>query len=167
MVAWLFIGILILGLSFFIRLICALFSVKIADEMRQHPVVHTLWAMFGVAILVFLFVVVSANWVHSGPGKGTEIFNNLEQLQNAKEYWAHIHNRTGAVEVTREEIASVININGAHWIRPVAGEKYILNRLNQSPEARLTQEVEGRPNGTIFRFDTNGGLEIIVPAKTH
>jgi hypothetical protein len=94
------------------------------------------------------------------------IISNLRQLDGAVSYWAMENHQTGSVLMTKQDIAPYVKhlLDQDGWVKPVAGEVYILKPLPASPEAVLTREVEGRPKGTVFRFRTNGDLEIqIVP----
>lgn len=121
----------------------------------------------GVALLALaglLALVCIPNFVGGGPSKTSRITNNLRQLAGAKEQWALEHSKTGAVAVTREDIAFYFGRGGIDaYIVPVANERYTLGNLNQSPEALLTRPLEGRPKGTIIRLGTNSAVEIILP----
>ena len=124
--------------------------------------------VLGVLVALLVSIVV-ANFPGPRPGRARigAIVNNLRQLDGAVSVWAIDNQQTGAVMVTQKDIAPylgrhLLDHNG--WVKSVAGEQYILKPLPQSPEAVLTREVEGRPKGTIFRFRTNGDLEVqIVP----
>ena len=108
--------------------------------------------------------IIMPSFVRSGPCKTSQIINNLRQLDGAVCQWALDHRQTGAVAVTRQDIAAYLKDG---WVRPVAGEKYILKLLSESPEAQLTREVDGRPKGTVFRWRTNTELEIVLPNQAH
>ena len=95
------------------------------------------------------------NFVSRGPGKIHAIICNLQQLDGAVQMWAIDHHQTNAVLVTKEDIAPYLRISTDHWVNQVAGERYVLKVLPQSPEAVLTREVEGRPKGTVIRLSTN------------
>ena len=101
---------------------------------------------------------------NSGPSKTSIIIFNLRQLDGAKQQWALDHGRTGSVVVTEQDIAIYLKRGG---IRPVAGERYILNLLTQSPEAELTHKALGRPQGTRFRLGATNDYEIVLPNKPH
>jgi hypothetical protein len=87
-------------------------------------------------------------------------------LQDAKRAWALDHGRTGAVLVTEQDLAPYVK-NLSDWLRPVAGERYILNPLSEPPEAELTRQWEGCPKGTRFRLSQTNVYEIILPNKGH
>lgn len=105
------------------------------------------------------------NYVKSGRSKTNVIISNLRQIEGAKQRWALDHGRTGSVVVTEQDIAVYLG-HAAGWLRPVAGERYILNSLTQLPEAELTHSALGHPQGTRFRLTTND-YEIILPNKPH
>lgn len=127
---------------------------------------HTLHSavLFGVITVVVLFLGLMPhvlNHVRSGPSCIVRIIGNLRQLDGAKQQWALDH-QTGAVEVTRGEIAGYLRHTGCPgWVQPVAGERYVLNSLTDFPEAVLTHSLEGKPEGTRLRLslnESNGGL---------
>ncbi len=107
------------------------------------------------------------NLVKSGPGKATGILRNLRQLDAAKRQWAQDQNATGAVEITPEDLAPYLEVPpNKGWVTPVAGERYFLKSLAESPVAELTRKLEGWPKGTVLRLGTNAELEVIPPSHT-
>jgi hypothetical protein len=53
----------IAALLFIVRLVVAPFSAKVTEEMRKHPVVHTIWGCLAfVGVLIFLGVIDPAIW---------------------------------------------------------------------------------------------------------
>lgn len=131
------------------------------DPRQSSPrVVFTWLAIAAVAYLVWL--VCMPNFTRSRTSKVNGMMNNLRQLDGAKQQWALDHGRTGAVQVTEQDIAPYLR-HLAGGIRPVAGERYILNRLDQSPEAELTHQLNERPKGTRFRLSGTKGYEVIMP----
>jgi len=125
-----------------------------------------------VVLLGFLALVLllgTPNFVGSGRSRIGGIINNLMQLDGAKQMWALDHGRTGAVEVTRHDVAPYLRAPPG-WVQPVAGERYTLNRRTDSPEAELTQTVGGRPKGTRIRLgpwsETNSVYVIIPPTSS-
>jgi hypothetical protein len=123
----------------------------------------SLGGIFALIVLVALLIAIAVpNYVGRGPGKINTIINNLRQLDGAVQTWAMEHHQTGTVLVTKEDLAPYL-VAPDHWPKPVAGERYVLNTLPQSPEALLTREVEGRPRGTVIRFSTNGDIQFIRP----
>ena len=134
-------------------------------------------AVICAAFLGLAWLVVAPNFIRSGTSKTHGIINNLRQLDGAKQQWALDHQRPGAVEVTAADIAEYVGV-APHkgWVQPVAGERYVLNLLTESPEAVLTETVDGRTKGTRMRLlpegirfsvsplnETNWGCEIILP----
>jgi hypothetical protein len=89
-------------------------------------------------------------------------------LDGAKETWALEHNKTGAVSVAESDVAPYLGVpSHTGQVQPVAGERYFLKKLNESPEAQLTRKLAGHPKGTIFRFGTNGNIETILLGMAH
>jgi hypothetical protein len=130
-------------------------------EQRVQPPFSSLWLIpVGIIGLLLLCVLCPINCVRSGTSKTNAIFNNLRQLDGAKQTWAFEHGRTGAVVVTMQDIAPYLR----HFTA-VAGERYILRTLAEVPEAQLTCEVGGRPKGTVLRLGTNDSIEIIGPTN--
>jgi hypothetical protein len=124
-------------------------------------------------VLLALLVCIP-NFVHSGTTKLNGIISNLRILDGAKQQWALEHNRTGPVEVTREDVAEYLGVGPYEgWVELVAGEQYALRNLTEMPEAELTRDMEGLPKGTRIRLladGTNNGTnwrhaEIIPPNK--
>ena len=121
--------------------------------------------VLGVFVALLISIVVP-NWPRSRHSKINAIENNLRQLAGAVEQWAIDHQQTGAVRVTKEDIAPYLRVQPDHWVKQVAGERYILTVLPQLPEVVLTREVDGRPKGTVIRATTNGTfLQFILPNK--
>jgi len=123
-------------------------------------VVFTWLVIAAVAYLVWLVCV--PNFAGSRTSKINGIINNLRQLDGAKQQWALDHGKTGAVLVTEQDIAPYL-MHPPGRIRPVAGERYILNRLDQSPEAELTHQLLNRPKGTRIGLNETNGYEFILP----
>jgi len=119
--------------------------------------------MASVTVLWLVCMVCVPNFVRSGTSKTNAIINNLRQLDGAKQQWALDHGRTGAVQVTTQDIAPYLSHSHASdgLVKAVAGERYSLKTLIESPEAILTREVDGRPKGTVFRLGTDS-IEIII-----
>jgi hypothetical protein len=132
----------------------------------------------------FLLAIAIPNFVRSGPNKMNNIINNLRQLDAAKQQWAYEH-----VTTNWEQVAKLTNQiseqdlypylhrsgDGASYIVPVGGEKYLANALNESPEAKLAYPIAGYswPAGSIIRFSgiekPNCYFEVVFPggAKTN
>ena len=86
----------------------------------------------------------------------------------AKNEWAYVHHVTNPAVMTKEDIAPYLGsaTNADGWVKPVAGEVYMLKTLAELPEAQLTREVGTLPKGTLIRLASNSQLEIILPKKT-
>ena len=124
-------------------------------------------AALGLLAALLVSIVVGNS---SGPRRGHArigtIVNILRQLDGAVSQWAIEHHQTGAVMMTKDDIAPYVRylLDRDGWVKSVAGEVYILKPLPASPQAVLTREVDGRPKGTVLCFRMNGDLEIqIIP----
>jgi hypothetical protein len=104
------------------------------------------------------------NFVHSpGISKTNQIINNLRYLDAAAQEWAADHGQAGTTKVRQEDLVPyLVHYFGDSQVRSVAGERYILRTVSESPEAELTRKLEGYPKGTVFRLTTNG-VEFILP----
>lgn len=122
-----------------------------------------LWVVvLSVTAFLLVYKVAMPNFVKSGPGNMNRIVNNLRQLDGAKQQWALDHNRTGAVVVTKADIAPYLRPD--FWVKPAAGESYTIGTLEQSPEAHLTRQVDNHAKGTVIRF-ARDTLEFISPTN--
>ncbi len=50
------------ALTFIVRLVCALFSPKVSDEMRRHPVIHWIWGGFAFLGVLLVLGVLNPMW---------------------------------------------------------------------------------------------------------
>jgi hypothetical protein len=98
--------------------------------------------------------------------KTVHILNNLRQLDGAVQIWASEHGQTGTVAVTLVDIAPYLrhppDLDG--WVKPIAGERYTLKTTSERPEAQLTRQLDGHPEGTVIRLGSNG-VEFILPNR--
>jgi len=85
--------------------------------------------------------------------------NNLRQLDGAAEMWVIDHHQTGAVLVAEADLTNYLR----RPLQPIAGERYVLRPLPESPQVVLTRDVEGRPKGTVICFAANGEVRFIPP----
>ena len=88
------------------------------------------------------------------------IYNNLRQLDGAKQQWAIENKVTGMVQISEKDIFPYLG-RGLHDFKEitVANERYTINSLGVSPEVYLTKKIEHLPRGTVIRFSTNNPLE--------
>jgi hypothetical protein len=134
-----------------------------AEQPKQRSY-SSLWLVMATMVALGLVCIVCVpNFVRSGTTKTNGIINNLRQLDGAKQQWALDHNQTGAVVVTKDDVAPYLRQPDG-WVESVAGESYSLRTLVESPEAQLTRQVDGQPKGTVVRLGTNG-IEIISPTR--
>jgi hypothetical protein len=123
------------------------------------------WSLLLVCCLVFARSFMP-RFVESNRSETHLIAQNLLQLDGAVQQWALDHSRPDAAVVTKQDVAPYLQrLRHNGWVKSVAGELYTLGTVTNSPQAVLTQELGGRPKGTIFRLGTNGALEIILPNK--
>jgi hypothetical protein len=133
-------------------------------EQPKQRSFSSLWWVLAVAIVLWLaWALFVPDFIRSGTTKTNGIINNLRQLDGAKQQWALDHGRTGAVLVTIEDIAPYVHpsLLKAGSVKAIAGERYSLKTLAESPEAQLTHQLDGRPTGTVLRLTTNS-FEIIL-----
>jgi hypothetical protein len=114
-------------------------------------------------LLAFVVSVAIPNFAGSHRSKAHAIVSNLRQLDGAMQQWGLDHGQTGTVVVTEENLVPYLR----HPPKPVAGERYVLKTLAESPEAHLTHKVELWPAGSVLRLSTNGDFEVVSPNKTN
>jgi hypothetical protein len=126
-----------------------------------------IWAILVCALVLGIFLYWPRNYVHGGWARTTVIEQNLMLIDFAKNEWAYVHHVTNPLVMTKQDIAPYLGpaTNADGWVKPVAGEVYIIKALTESPEAQLTREVGTWPKGTIIRLATNSQLEMILPKK--
>jgi hypothetical protein len=115
--------------------------------------------VLGVLVALLLALAVGYTGPTSRHSRINMIVNNLRQLAGAAEQWAIDHHQTGAVLVTEADLTNYLR----RPLEPVAGERYVLRPLPQSPEVVLTREVGGHAKGTVICFTTNGEVRFIPP----
>jgi len=155
------------------------FVIRELLRIDDHPRAGLISVVAVTSLVLLALMVLRPNFASTHPrtSKLNGIISNLRILDAAKQQWALEHHRTSAVEVTREDVAAYLRGPAFEgWVQPVAGEKYVLKTLIESPEAKLTGAVEGRPAGTRIHLpregtqfsvgrqhETNWGCEIILP----
>jgi hypothetical protein len=140
---------------------------SMTTEQSKRRAFSSLWLVIAAVLTAWLALAVCVpNFVRSGTSKTNAIVNNLRQLDGAKEQWVLDHGRTAAVMVTMHDIAAYVShlLAKDGSVRAIAGERYRLNALTESPEAQLTHEVDDQPKGTVIRLGTNN-IEIISPTN--
>jgi hypothetical protein len=131
--------------------------------MRKQNRLLWLTALGGGLILVVLVLgLCTPKFAGVGPSKTSRIANNLRQLDAAKHQWAIENGKTGAVVVTEQDVAPYLRS-----FESAAGERYNLRTLPESPEVRLTRDVEGKPKGSVLRPNTNGTIDVTLPKSLH
>jgi hypothetical protein len=72
------------ALLFVVRLVVALFSAKVSEQVRRHPMVHAIWGCFAfVGVLVFLGVFDPAMWPPRSVERREQRAKVLERIQSA------------------------------------------------------------------------------------
>ena len=117
----------------------------------------------GIVCLVGCLCLVSLAFIPScvrgGPTRVGLMKCNLMKLDGAMSQWALEHHQTGAVAVTWEDLSPYLG----GTVEVVAGERYSVTSLGESPEAQLARKVGTLPKGTVLRLGTNNDLEIVLP----
>jgi hypothetical protein len=72
----LFLLIPIFGLMFFVRVLLGPFSPKIWEQMRKHPILHTIWGLFAILSFYFVFV-----FIPTGPPAWVDRIDQRKKLQ--------------------------------------------------------------------------------------
>jgi hypothetical protein len=130
------------------------------QNASSFPVMRvTMILVLGVLVVLLIAIVAANTGPTSRHSRINAMVNNLRQLDGAAEMWAIDHHQTGAVLVTEADLTNYLR----HSLQPIAGERYVLRPLPQSPEVVLTRAVEGRPKGTVIWFATNGEVRFIPP----
>jgi hypothetical protein len=132
--------------------------------MRDRTAIVGISILVGIVLLVGL--VPNLPFASSGPSKTGTILQNLRLIDGAKQVWAFDHHQTGAVALTKEDLAPYLthrpHLNG--WVKPVAGERYTIGLLTEPPEAELTRGLGQLPAGTrFFLNETNDGMILPNP----
>jgi hypothetical protein len=144
------------------------------------------WSWFW-NLLILLFVIglllaiaVPGFIVDQNGIKRNRVFNNLRQIDDAKNLWAFEHGATNSDQIARltNQLSEQDLIPYLHFtnkqgglVPAVAGEIYAINPLNKSPEAKIVRKNDMPwPKGSIIRISENPkliyNLEIIFPDGT-
>jgi hypothetical protein len=111
-----------------------------------------------VLCLFFLwhFVLPMLSISHKSPI--VSVLSNLRRVELAKELWAADHSATGGVQVSVQELAPYLgrSHDSNNLVRPVMGERYMINPLGVAPEAQLTRALGRWPSGTVVRLYPEG-----------
>jgi hypothetical protein len=77
----------IVGLAFLVRILCALFSEKIAGQIRRHPIIHSIWALPGLLVALILLPIFYPGVLNLWPPHWLELKHQretvLERVQSA------------------------------------------------------------------------------------
>ena len=121
-------------------------------------------------LIVFGLVFIIANLLPSLGGGGKpklpQIIGNLRQIYLAKEMWAADHAATNGAAVSEPDLVQYLRPRpgSTGLVASVDGEFYRPNAIGTPPEARLERPFGTRfPSGTLVRWSTNAGCEILLP----
>ena len=101
----------------------------------------------------------------SSKAKVPQVVGNLRQIDLAKQTWALEHAATNGATVTEQDLLSYLRVPGrTGLVGAVDSEIYRLNAIGTPPEAQLQKAFGSRfPKGTLVRWTTNAGCEILLP----
>jgi hypothetical protein len=105
----LFIVCLLTALFFIVRVVCAPFSSKASEQIRRHPIIHSVWGLFAfLSVLVLLGVFYQSLLSPTSAERHTQREKVIERVQSAGG-WDAI--RRGCVSLAEQ------NTNGfySHW----------------------------------------------------
>jgi hypothetical protein len=113
--------------------------------------------------LVWLFVL--PRLAGSTRAKVPQVVGNLQQIDLAKQIWAKDHAATNGAAVTEQDLAGYLGGPGrTGLVAFVDSEVYRLNAIGTPPEAQLQRAIGTLlPRGTLVRWTTNAGCEILLP----
>jgi hypothetical protein len=88
------------------------------------------------------------------------VVNNLSQIELAKEMWASDRGATGALQVSAQDLAIYMGqpAGSSNLVKPVMGERYIINPFGVAPEAVLAHDSGRWPSGTVIRLHSRPTL---------
>ncbi len=125
------------------------------NQERPTPISRGLAAALVVVLCVlFVWDFVLPSLGGSNKSKVISVVNNLNQIELAKELWASDHGATGAVQVSVQDLARYMGqpASSSSLVKPVMGERYIINPLGVAPEAQLARDSSRWPSGTVIRL---------------
>jgi hypothetical protein len=90
---------------------------------------------------------------------------NLMQIDLAKQMWASEHAAANGAVVTEQQLIDRLRLPGrTGLVAVVDSEIYRVNAIGTPPEALLERPFGPRfPKGTLLRWSTNAGCEILLP----
>lgn len=116
--------------------------------------------------LFFIIASLLPSFGGSRKAKLPQVLNNLRQIEIVKEIWASEHAASNGAAVSDSELAAYLNPRqgSTGLVASVAGEVYRANAIGTPAEARLERPIGTRfPMGTLVRWSTNVGCEILLP----
>jgi hypothetical protein len=115
--------------------------------------------------LLFAWYFVLPKLAGSSKAKVPQVVGNLKQVDLAKQAWAWDHAATNGAAVTEQDLMGYLRVTGSTGlVTSVDSEIYTLNAIGTPPEAQLQRPFGSRfPRGTLIRWTTNAGCEILLP----
>jgi hypothetical protein len=95
-----------------------------------------------------------------------QVIGNLRQIDLAKQMWAADHAATNGASVSERDLAEYLRLppGSTGLVTSVDWEVYRPNGVGRPPEAQLEKPFGSRfPKGTLVRWSTNTGCEILLP----
>ena len=114
-------------------------------------------------LLIWFFVL--PRLAGSTKAKVPQVVGNLRQIILAKQAWALDHAATNGAAVTEQDLIGYLGVPGrTGLVASVDSETYRVNAIGTPPEAQLQRAFgSSLPTGTLVRWTTNAGCEILLP----
>jgi hypothetical protein len=120
-------------------------------------------ALAALAVLGALAAVVIPSFIHSGPNPQAWCFNNLRQIDSAKEQLVLAHALTNGLDVTIGDISPYIK-NGFQGLKCVKGGEYTINAIGTGPRCSFHGSMSEREAEWKRAMDAQQA-ESTVPSK--
>jgi len=135
-----------------------------ASDPQAHPGFRlALSVVLGIAFLAW---VILPSLPVSTRAKLPQISSNLQRIDLAKQMWASDYAATNGATVPEQDLVEYLRPRpgSTGLVEAVDSEVYRRNAVGTPPEARLERAFGSRfPKGTLVRWRTNVGCEILLP----
>ncbi len=144
------------------KLLAQFKTVKPAEFAKPPRGKLVLSPLMKIAAMVAIFAILASmavpNLIKSrATAKSTVVMNNLRQLENAKQQWAAEQKAAPDAVPAAEDLKRYLGRSGSDGLpEPVAGEKYNIGKLGESPSAQLA-------DGRRFGVRDDGSVGEIKP----
>jgi inner membrane protein len=122
-------------------------------------------ALLLAGLLLMSGLIYQAHVSRANAALAAGIAENLRQIESAKRAWASAHQVSGQAKLSEKDVTPYLPAQSQSGFRPLAGERYFIGKLTDSPEALLTSDLGNYPRGTLIRLRTNGEAVIRVPGR--